>query len=106
VSSTGASDDKAGPETKCKDFDGLSSADLAFWDVVLLESPGGGGRMAPNRASSAIERGTDGDAAALNRETHKKVKVEKNVAYEKAECDSLAVIIQGMGLFQACGGGP
>ena len=80
VSSTGAADDKAGPETKCKDFDGLSSADLAFWDGASLDSPGGGGGMASNLASSAIKRGTDGDAAAPNRKTHKKVKVEKNVA--------------------------
>ena len=80
VSSTGAADDQAGPETKCKDFDGLSSADLAFWDGASLDSPGGGGGMASNLASSAIKRGTDGDAAAPNRKTRKKVKVEKNVA--------------------------
>jgi len=80
VSSTGAADDKAGPETKCRDFDALSSADLAFWDGTSLESPGGGGGMASNQASSAIKRGTDGDAAAPSRKTHKKVRVEKNMA--------------------------
>jgi len=80
VSSTGVADDKAGAETKCKDFDGLSSADLAFWDGASLESPGGGGGMASNQASSAIKRGTDSNAAAPKRKTHKKVKVEKNVA--------------------------
>jgi len=80
VSSTGAADDKAGPETKCKDFDCLSSADLAFWDGASLGSPGGGGGMASNQASSAIKRGADGDAAAPNCKTQKKVKVEKNAA--------------------------
>jgi len=72
--------DKAGPETKCKDFDCLSSADLAFWDGASLGSPGGGGGMASNQASSAIKRGADGDAAAPNCKTQKKVKVEKNAA--------------------------
>jgi len=80
ASSTGAADNKAGPETKCNDFDGFLSADLEFWVGASLESPGGGGGMASNSASSAIKRGTDGDAAAPNRKTHKTVKVEKNVA--------------------------
>jgi len=58
VSSTGAADDKAGPESKCKAFDGLSSADLAFSDGASLEIPGGGGGMASNLNSSAIKRDT------------------------------------------------
>ena len=68
------------PLHKCKDFDGLWSADLAFWDGASLESPGRGGGMASNQVSSDIKRGTDGEAAAPNRKTHKKLKVEKNVA--------------------------
>jgi len=36
--------------------------------------------MASNQVSSDIKRGTDGEAAAPNRKTHKKLKVEKNVA--------------------------
>jgi len=80
VSSTGAADAKSATQTKCKDFDGLSSADLAFWDGASLEGPGGGGGMASNQVSGAVKRGADGDAAAPNRKAHKKVKVEKNMA--------------------------
>jgi len=70
VSSTGAADDKAGLQTKCKDFYSLSSADLAFWDGASLEGPVGGGGMVSNQASGAVKRGSDGDAAAPNRKAH------------------------------------
>jgi len=80
VSSIGAANDKVALGCKCKEFDGLSSADLAFWDGVSPESPGGSGGMASNHASGAVKRSADGDAAAPKRKAHKTVKVEKNVA--------------------------
>ena len=80
VSSTGAASDKAGPGPTCKEFDGLSSTDLEFFDGASLESSGGSGGMASNIASGAIKRGADGGAAAAKRNSHKKFKVEKNVS--------------------------
>jgi len=80
VRSTGAANDKAGPGPTSKEFDGLSSADLAFFDGVSLEISGGSGGMASNNASGAVKRGSDGDVAAPKRNAHKKVKIEKHVA--------------------------
>jgi len=80
VSSTGAANDKAAPGPTCKEFDGLSSADLAFFDGASLESSGGSGGVASKNASGAVKRGSDGDIAAPKRNAHKKVKIEKHVA--------------------------
>ena len=80
VSSTGAANDKAAPGPTCKELDGLSSADLAFFDGASLESSGGSGGVASKNASGAVKRGSDGDIAAPKRNAHKKVKIEKHVA--------------------------
>ena len=70
VSRTGAADDKAGPGPTCKEFDGLSSADLELFDGASLESSGGSGGMASNNASGAVTRGANGDVAAPKRNAH------------------------------------
>jgi len=62
--------------------------------------------MASKQASGAAKRDADGDVATPNREARKEVKVEKNMAEDKADSQSQAAMRQGTGLFQTCGGAP